>query len=137
MLALAVEPVQRALPALFAQFERIDRVEIWMPEMLERLEFDRQAVHVPAGDELRVLAVEQRDLHEHVLEDHVQEVAHVELAVGVRRPVVQDPRAARGVALQAPLVRAALLPPATRSGSRLGSSAFIGKSVFGRFRVSR
>ncbi len=88
MLALAVEPEQRALFAALAQLERIDRVEIFDAEVFERLVLDRKPVHIPARYELGVLSVQQSDLHEHVLEHHAEEMPHVKLAVGVRRPVV-------------------------------------------------
>ena len=127
LLALTVEPVEGALFALRAQFERIDGVEILDSQVLERFVLDGQPVHVPAGNELRVLSVEQRDLHEHVLEHHVQEVAHVQLAVGIRRPVVQNPRSRGRVALQAPFVRLVLAPPLHALRLSLGKIRFHGK----------
>ena len=75
-LALHVEPVQRAFAALRAQFDRIDAMKI-EAEMLERFEFDRQAVHIPTRDENRFRAVEQMHFDEDVLEHAVYEVPHV------------------------------------------------------------
>jgi hypothetical protein len=57
-------------------------------ELFDRV-FDRQAVTVPAGDVLRVQALELARLDDHVLEDFVDRVADVDLAVGVGRAVVQ------------------------------------------------
>ncbi len=111
VLSLTLEPVEGAFFALRAQFERIDGVKILDSQILERFVLDGESVHIPAGNELRILPVEQCDLHEHVLEHHVQEMAHVQLAVRVRRSVVQNPRAARRVALQAPFVRTVVVPP--------------------------
>ena len=54
------------------------------------LPFDRQSVTVPAGN---VIGVEPEHLaraHDHVLEDLVERVADVEVAVGVGRPVVEN-----------------------------------------------
>jgi hypothetical protein len=64
--------------------------------LLDRV-LDRQAVAVPARDVLRVEALELALLDDHVLEDLVDRVAHVDLAVGIGRAVVQDElgRAAR------------------------------------------
>ncbi|MNS41262.1 hypothetical protein D3C72_736110 [compost metagenome] len=61
---------------------------------------DRQAVAVPAGHVQRVEAFELARLGDHVLQDLVHRVTHVDLAVGVRRAVVQDElgRAVAGVA---------------------------------------
>jgi hypothetical protein len=51
---------------------------------------DRQAVAVPARCVERVEAFQLAALDDHVLEDLVDRVADVDLAVGVRRAVVQD-----------------------------------------------
>ena len=68
--------------------------------------------------------------------DFVQRVTDVEVAVGIGRAVVQRKgRAARALA-QAGHIRQASCQRASHSGSRLGRPARIGKSVFGRFRVS-
>jgi hypothetical protein len=98
---------------------------------------DRQAVAVPARDVLRVHALELARLDDHVLEDLVDRVAHVDLAVGIGRAVVQDElgRAAAGVAQLACTGRG--LPSPTQTGSRLGRSPRIGNGVSGRFRVAR
>ncbi len=94
-------------------------------------------MHVPAGDEIGVLPVEQVNLHQRVLEDAVEEGSHVEVAVGVRRAVVQDVRRVLAVPFESLAIGVVLAPPLHRAGSRLGSSPRIGKSVFGRFRVER
>ena len=52
--------------------------------------FNRQAVAVPAGDVLRVQALELPCLDDHVLQNLVDGMAHVDLAIGVGRAVVQD-----------------------------------------------
>ena len=109
--ALTSNPIERPLRAFCAQLERIDRVKVFDAQMLERFEFDRQPVHIPAGREVRELAVEQRDLHEHVLEHHVQKVPHVQLAVGIRRSVVQNPRPVRAILCQTFFIDAVFAPP--------------------------
>ena len=59
------------------------------PQVLQHLMFDRQAVAVPARDVRRVAAGHGLELDDDVLEDLVQGVADVDVAIGVRRPVVQ------------------------------------------------
>ena len=62
------------------------------------LHLDRHAVAVPAGDVDRVEARHVARLHDNVLEDLVDRLADVDVAVRVRRPVVQHefrPSAAR------------------------------------------
>jgi hypothetical protein len=71
---------------------------------------DRQAMAVPAGHVERVVALELARLGDHVLQDLVDGVAHVDLAVGIRRAVVQD-ELGRAVARIAQAVVAALVVP--------------------------
>ena len=75
--------------------------------------------------------------HDQVLQDLVQRRAHVHVAVGERRAIVQDEQLR---ALRAPsgFARKAASPPTLSaiSGSRVARFAFIGKSVFGRLSVS-
>ncbi len=78
--------------------------------MAQRLELDRQTVHIPAGDEVRILAVEQMELDEDVLENATEQRAHVGLAVGVRRSVVQNPLRVVRVAFEAAPIDVVLLP---------------------------
>ena len=72
--------------------------------------FDRQTMAVPAGDVLRVKARQLFRLDDHVLEDFVERVTDVQLAVGVGRAIVQDEEwcaLARGAQL---LVQALAVP---------------------------
>jgi hypothetical protein len=59
------------------------------PELLLDGVFDRQAVAVPARDVGGIHALELARLDDHVLEDLVDGVAHVDLAVRVWRTIVQ------------------------------------------------
>ena len=71
---------------------------------------DRQAVAVPAGNVRRVQPLELACLDHHVLENLVDRMPHVDLAVGVRRAVVQHElfvAAAGGAQL---LVQALVIP---------------------------
>ncbi len=58
--------------------------------LFDDFELDGQAVAVPAGDERRVEAGHGLGFHDHVLEELVQGGAHVDVAVGERRAVVED-----------------------------------------------
>ena len=71
--------------------------------LLLDLPLDRQAVAVPAGDVVRVLAQHLLGAVDDVLEDLVERVADMQVAVRIGRPVVQDEllAALRRLALQA------------------------------------
>jgi outer membrane protein len=104
--------------------------------LLDRV-LDRQAVAVPAGHVLRVEAGQLPRLDDHVLEHLVDGVAHVDLAVGVGRAVVQHEQRRALARIAQALVETAFVFPLglTQPGSRLGRSPRIGKGVSGRFRV--
>jgi hypothetical protein len=58
--------------------------------LLLDLPFDRQAVAVPAGNVVRILVEHLLRAGDEILEDLVQRVADVDVAVGVGRAVMQD-----------------------------------------------
>ena len=116
---LPVEPVQCPLAAFRPELQRVDLVEV-EPEMDQCLPLDRQPVHVPTRDEVRPASVEQVDLHERVLEDAVEKVSHVQVAVGIRRPVVEDERGVPGVLCEALAVDVCFGPPADPVGFAFG-----------------
>ncbi len=100
------------------------------PELLVHLVLDGQPMAIPARHVDRVEAGHRARLHDDVLEDLVQHVAQVNVAVGVRRSVVQDPqRAIRGHLAQ-PLVDADLFPPGEHPGLGLGQVGLHGKVGF-------
>ena len=74
------------------------------------LPLDRQAVAVPAGHIGRVLAQQGLAADDDVLQHLVHGVAHVDVAVGVGRAVVQDPALAPLTLLAQPVVHAQLVP---------------------------
>jgi hypothetical protein len=98
---------------------------------------DRQAVAVPARDVGRVQPLELARLDDHVLQDLVDGVTHVDLAVGVRRAVVQDELLAAAAGLAQALVQALVLPLLDPARLALGRSPRMGKGVSGRLRVAR
>ncbi len=89
-------------------------------ELLVHLVLDGQAVAIPARHVDRVEAEHRARLHDHVLEDLVEDVAHVDAAVGVRWPVVQDPQRTVGRGLAQALVDAHLVPPGEHPRLGLG-----------------
>ena len=88
---------------------RFRRRQVLAVRLLD-LHLDRHAVAVPAGHVGRVEAGQLLALDDDVLEDLVDRMADVDVAIGVRRPVVQDE--ARAAARRGPnrLVHLALLP---------------------------
>ncbi len=71
-----------------------------------------------------------------VLEDLVQRVADMDIAIGIGRTVMQDiERTAVGVLTQLLDRGSCPASAATNSGSLAGRPARIGKSVCGRYRV--
>ena len=107
------------------------------PQLALDAELDRQAVAVVAGHVRRIEARHRSRLDDEILEDLVEGRAEVDLAVRVRRTVVQhelrSALAAFGESSRRdPSPASARATPARPSG-RL---AFIGKSVRGRLTVS-
>ena len=78
-----------------AQLERRQRLALVVLHPLEHLELDRQAVAVPPGHVLHLPPLQQHVPVDDVLEDLVERVADVQVAVRVRRPVVQHELVAR------------------------------------------
>ena len=93
------------------------------PELLFDRVFDGQSVAIPAGYVLRVEALELACLDDHVLEYFVDRVAHVNLAVGVGRAVVQDEFWRAGARRAQLLVDPLLIPLAGPFGFALGQVA--------------
>ena len=89
--------------------------------------FNGQTVAVPAGHVQRVKAFELTRLGDHVLEDLVDRVANVQLAVGIGRAVVQDElgRTATGIAQL--FVDAFVFPLLHPAGLALGQVAAHGE----------
>jgi hypothetical protein len=57
---------------------------------------DRKPVAIPARDVDRVVPQHRARLDDEVLQDLVEQVAHVDMTVGIRRAVVKDPERALG-----------------------------------------
>src|SRR6185312_3672208 len=88
LVALDADPLHRVLVARGADLDGRHARDLVAERALHR-ELDRQAVAVPARLVLDVVAGHRAVLADDVLEDLVEDVAVVDVAVGVGRPVVE------------------------------------------------
>jgi hypothetical protein len=97
-------------------------------------DLDGQSVAVPAGDVRGIMAEHGARLDDKVLEDLVEGRPHVDVAVGVGRPVVKDEgRAAGGGALlEDALIEAVGFPLLDGFRLLLGQGGLHGKSGLGQ-----
>ena len=91
---------------------------------------------VPAGHVVRIVAEHLLRARHHVLEDLVERMADMDVAVGIGRPVVEDEFRPALRRLAQPAIEVERVQRASSSGSFCGSPARMGKSVFGRNSVS-
>ena len=118
LLTLHVDPAAGKLAAFLT--ELIDRHLVLVATggaiLLLDLPLNRQAVTVPAGNVIGILAQHLLRPVDHVLEDLVQRVTDVQMAVGVGRTVVENElrQAARGITLT--VVEVHRLPPTEQVG---------------------
>ena len=91
LLPLDIDPAFGELAAFLAEGDgfHLVLVQALGAVLLLDLPFDRQAVAIPAGDIAGVLAHHLLGPHHHVLQDLVQRVADVQVAVGIGGAVVQ------------------------------------------------
>ena len=116
-LALHVEPVRRIGAAFFPERHHRGgvaevrlRLALGAVVLFLDLPFDRQAVTVPARHVVGIEAEHLLALGHHVLEDLVQGVADMDVAVGVGRAVMQHEFGAAGGVLSQLLVEVDLVP---------------------------
>ncbi len=116
--ALDVDPVLGELAALASELGDRHRILVLagLAIALLDLPFDRQAVAVPAWDVDGVLAQHLLAAVDHVLQDLVEGGAHVQVAVGVRRPVVEDELRAPRRRVAQPTIDVETLPPLQELG---------------------
>ena len=135
LLALHVDPVRGELAALVA--ELVDRHLVLVPALgavlLLDLPLDRQAVAVPARHVVGIVAEHLR-FDDEILEDLVERVADMDVAVGVGRAVMQhELRAALRPFWRRLLVEVHVVPALQQSRLALGQARRAsGKSVCGR-----
>jgi hypothetical protein len=112
LLALHADPVLGEFAALAAEFVDLDLVLVLAlgAVLLLDLPLDRQAVAVPAGHVVGVPARHLVRAGDHVLEDLVERVPDMDVAVRIGRAVVQDKARAALGALTQLFVKADALP---------------------------
>ena len=86
---LAVHLLAGVGGGLFAQFDRCQRLALILIHRLQHLQFDRQAMAVPTRDVANLASSQDLIFVDHILENLVQGMAHMQGAIGVRRSVVQ------------------------------------------------
>ena len=86
---LGIDPLEGIFPAHFPQFHRRQFVTVH-PGGLQAGVFDGHAMGIPAGDIRGIVPLGIFIFHDDVLQDFVQGMAHVDLAVGIGRSVVED-----------------------------------------------
>jgi hypothetical protein len=129
LFALGIDPLLRIGAAFGAEFPGRDLVlvELLLAVLLLDLPLDRQAVAVPPGHVWRVLAHQALGADHHVLEDVVERVADVDIAVGIGRAVVEDELLGASAGLAQLLVEAFVLPARQDAGFLLGKAGLHGK----------
>lgn len=96
------------------------------------LHFDRHAVAVPARNVRGLEALKGLFLEDHVLEDLVDGVTDVDVAVGVGRTVMKDELLGVAAGVDDAFVDVLFIPLPDPFGSRLGRLPRIGNGVSGR-----
>ena len=116
-LALHLEPVLSVGAALLAELDhRVWMREVWLLFVFGAVIFlfdfplDRQAVAVPARHVIRIEAEHLLASRHHVLEDLIEGMADVDVAVGIGRPVMKDEFRATARGCTQALIKVELLP---------------------------
>ena len=133
------------LSALAAKHVRRDAILGQLPGAVFFFDhpLDRQPVAVPARDIGRILADHLLGPVDDVLQDFVQRMADMQMAIGIRRPIMQDEFLAPGCGLAQPLVKTYSRPTRQNGGlplwqiathRELGFRQKDGGSVIGRHR---
>ncbi len=128
LVALDVDELLGVLAALLPD-ARQGQGPLLFAEVPVDLDLDGQAVAVPAGDVGGVVTEHGARLDDEVLEDLVEGRAHVDVAVGVGRAVVEDEGRAlvAGALLEDPLVESVGLPLLDGLGLLLGQVGLHGE----------
>ena len=92
LFALRINPILGISTAFGAKFNsgHFVLVQLLLAILLFNLPLNRQAVAIPAGHIRRVFAKQSLRPHNHVLQDMVQGMADMHVAIGVRRAIMQD-----------------------------------------------
>ena len=126
---LNLDPFRGVIAAFRTEFgaRHVVLVTLFLAVLFLDLPLDGQAVAVPAGHEGRVLAHHALRAHHHVLEDAVQRMADMHIAIGVGRAVMENElvRAPAGIAQL--FVEVLVLPAGQNARLLLGKARFHGK----------
>ena len=124
LLALDVDPVLGIGAAFGAELDRIDivLVELLLAVLFLDLPLDGEAVAIPAGDVRRILAEQRLGANDHVLEDVVERVADVDVAIGIGRAIVEDELRRAGAGFTELAVKVFRLPPGEDGRLLLGEA---------------
>ena len=92
LFALRIDPILRIGPAFGAKFNsgHFVFVQLLLAILLFNLPLNRQAVAIPTGHIRRVFAKQSLRADDHVLENMVQRMADMHVAVRIRRAIMQD-----------------------------------------------
>ena len=90
-LALHVDPFIGEDAAFLAEFHLVDSVlvEPLGAILLLDLPFDRKAMAIPAGDVVRILAQHLLRAHDQILQDLVERMPDMDVAIGIGRAIMQ------------------------------------------------
>ena len=93
-IALDVDPSGGEITAFLAEFHNRHRILVaaFLAVFLFDLPLDGQAVTIPTGDIACILAHHLLGAHDHILEDFVQRVSDMQMAIRIRRTVMQRKR---------------------------------------------
>jgi hypothetical protein len=117
-------------------FERIGAGVAGLAPFLGDLEFDGQTVAIPARHIRRVESAQGFVFDDDVLEDLVECRAEMDVTVGIWRAVVKDKPGPAAIGRNDLFIDLLFRPCPDDIRLLFGRSAFIGKSVRGRFNVS-
>ncbi len=129
--ALEIDVLFGVLAAGAADFDG-GHVRLFAAELAIDLDFDGQAVAIPAGDVGRIEAGHGARLDDEILQDFVERGSEVNSPVGVGRAIVQHPHGlagARGANLR---VETFLFPPLDELGLGLRQVGLHGEGGFGQ-----
>ena len=97
-------------------------------QSIDRLGFNRQTMGIPAGHVRRVITAHRFIFNDHILEHFIQSMAQMNIAVGIRRPVMEDEFWLAGVLFQNAAVNAHFIP-------LLQNSRFLLRQVAAHFKI--
>ena len=126
---LHLDPFRGVIAAFRTEFgaRHVVLVTLFLAVLFLDLPLDGQAVAVPAGHEGRVLAHHALRAHHHVLENAVQRMADMHVAIGIGRAVMEDELIRAPPRLAQLFVKVLVLPARQNARLLLREAGFHGK----------